>query len=187
MRYACFIFIALCTSYISFGQLQATEPDKSPLDFSYSPQGYPILKFQNKQSNAKPNARIIYSRPQVKGRTIFGVEVKYNEVWRMGANESTEIEFFKNAVIAGKKISRGRYTIYCNPEENRWTLILNKDIDSWGGFSYNESLDVLRTTVPVIKNELPVEYLTIYFDNPNNLVIMWADVKVNLPIQFALK
>jgi hypothetical protein len=187
MRYSSLFFLALCISLGSFCQMQVTEPDKSPLDVSYSPQGYPILKFQNKQMDAKPNARVIYSRPQVKGRTIFGSEVKYNEVWRLGANESTEIEFMRNAVIGGKKIPKGRYSMFCVPDQNNWTLIFNKDTDSWGGFSYNEALDVLRTKVPVIKSETPVEYLTMYFDNPNNLVIMWADVKVYLPIQFTSK
>ncbi|CAN5538092.1 hypothetical protein BH10BAC3_BH10BAC3_41390 [soil metagenome] len=187
MRYIIVVFIALCISCFSFGQMNVTEPDKSPLDMSYSPQGFPIIKFQNKQADAKPNARLVYSRPQVKSRIIFGEEVKYNEVWRLGANESTEIDFYKNAVIGGRKIGKGRYTMYCIPEENRWTFIINKDTDSWGGFSYSESMDVLRTTVPVIKNETPVEYLTMYFDNANNLVVMWADVKVNLPIQFVAK
>ena len=184
MRYTSVLIFALCLTYCSFGQLQFTEPDKSPLDVSYSPQGYPILKFQNKNMDAKPNARIVYSRPQVKGRNIFGGEVKYNEVWRLGANESTEFDLYKNAVIDGKKIAKGRYTMYCIPQENAWTFIINKDTDSWGAFSYDANMDVLRTTVNVVKNEMPVEYLTMYFDNANNLVVMWADVKVNLPIQF---
>ena len=187
MHYITVVFIALSISCFSFGQSNVTEPDKSPLDMSYSPQGFPIIKFQNKQADSKPNARLVYSRPQVKGRTIFGEEVKYNEVWRLGANESTEIDFYKNAVIGGRKIAKGRYTMYCIPEENRWTFIINKDTDSWGGFSYNESMDVLRTTVPVTKNETPVEYLTMYFDNANNLVVMWADVAASLPIQFVVK
>src|SRR5829696_7176746 len=157
MRYYTLFLVALCISLCSFCQMQVTEPDKSPLDVSYSPQGYPILKFQNKQVDAKPNARVVYSRPQVKGRTIFGSEVKYNEVWRLGANESTEIEFYRNAVIAGKKIPKGRYSLFCIPDQTKWTLILNKDTDSWGGFSYNESLDLLRTQVAVNKLESPVE------------------------------
>ena len=187
MRYPSLLLIALCLSVCSYGQLQVTEPDKSPLDVSYSPQGYPILKFQNKEMNGKLNARVVYSRPQVKGRVIFGSEVKYNEVWRLGANESTEIELYKNAVIAGKKIAKGRYSMYCIPEENQWTIILNKDTDSWGSFSYNAERDVVRAAIGVSKNESPVEYLTIYFDNVNNLVMMWADLKANLPIQFAVK
>src|SRR5215216_283105 len=112
MYRSCLFIVALFVTMCSYGQLQVTEPDKSPLDMSYSPQSYPILKFQNKNMDAKPNARVVYSRPQVKGRDIFGGEVKYNEVWRLGANESTEIDLFKTAVIGGKKIEKGRYTIY---------------------------------------------------------------------------
>jgi hypothetical protein len=182
------LFIAaLFASVCSYGQAQVTEPDKSPMDMSYSPQGYPILKFQNKSLDGKLNARIIYSRPQVKGRTIFGGEVKYREIWRLGANESTEIDLYKNAVIGGKKIAKGRYTLFCIPDESKWTIILNKDTDSWGAFSYDEALDVVRTDVSVVKNDTPVEYLTIYFDGANNLVVMWADLKASLPIQFVTK
>lgn len=165
-----------------------SEPDKSPLDISYSPNNYPVLRFQSKQTNSKQlNARIIYSRPQVKERTIFGGELKYGDLWRLGANESTELDLFKNAVIGGKKVPKGRYTMYCIPEEKNWTIIINKDTDSWGGFSYNQSLDVVRITVPVTANDTPVEYLTMYFDNPNNLLIMWDNVKVNIPISFSAK
>ncbi len=187
MYRTCLFIVALFVTVCSYGQLQVTEPDKSPMDMSYSPQGYPILKFQNKNMDGKLNARVIYSRPQVKGRDIFGGEVKYNELWRLGANECTEIDLYKNAVIAGKKVPKGRYSLYCIPTENKWTIIINKDTDSWGGFSYNEMMDVVRTEVPVVKNDGPVEYLTMYFDNANNLVVMWADIKVSLPVQFASK
>lgn len=174
---------ALLLGFCCSAQLQPTEPDKSPMDMSYCPQGYPVLKFQTKNITP-PNARVLYSRPQVKGRDIFGGEVRYNEVWRVGANEATEIEFFKNAVFGGKKVPKGRYTVFCIPTADNWTLILNKDTDSWGGFSYNANLDLLRVTVPVQKLDSPVEYFTMYFDAANNLVIMWANAKVSVPIQF---
>ena len=185
MRASFLLVLSLLSAIFSFAQVPPTEPDKSPLDISYSPNGYPVLKFQNKKYDAKVNARILYSRPQVKGRDIFGGELKYGELWRLGANESTEIELFKPAVIGGKKVPKGRYTMYCIPEENNWTIIINKDTDSWGGFNYKQELDLVRTSIPVIKTDTPVEYLTIYFDTPGNVVMMWANVKANLPIQFA--
>lgn len=185
VRYS-ILMIALLFSVCCAAQLQVTEPDKSPMDMSYSPQGYPVLKFQTR-GITPPNARVVYSRPQVKGRDIFGGEVKYNEVWRVGANESTEIEFFKNALISGKKVPKGRYTLYCIPTAENWTLILNKDTDSWGGFSYNASLDLLRVTVPIQKMDSPIEFFTMYFDSSNNLIIMWADTKVSVPVQFVAK
>lgn len=148
---------------------------------SYSPNGYPILRFQGK-ATAQPNARVIYSRPQKRGRDIFGSETKYNEVWRLGANENTEIEFFKDAVFGGKKIAKGRYSMFCIPEADEWTIIINKDNDNWGNFNYNAKNDVLRVTAPVQTTEL-VENFTIYFDDAS-LCMTWENVKVNVPVSF---
>jgi len=68
--------------------------DKSPMDMSYYPVGYPILKIQDKATEPMV-MRLIYSRPQLNGRKIFGELQEYGKVWRLGANEATEIEFFK--------------------------------------------------------------------------------------------
>ncbi len=76
---------------------QSTLPpvDKSPMDMSYYPANYPVSKINDKITEPLA-ARIVYSRPQKTGRAIFGGLLKYGEVWRMGANEATEIEFFKH-------------------------------------------------------------------------------------------
>src|SRR5688572_26880365 len=66
--------------------------DFSPLDISYFPTEYPKLKM-SKATTEPPLARVIYSRPQKQGRTIFGSLLKWGEPWRLGANEATEIEF----------------------------------------------------------------------------------------------
>lgn len=105
--------------------------DKSPMDMSYYPSNYPVLKIQDKPTDPL-TARVVYSRPQKAGRTIYGGLVKYGEVWRLGANEATEIEFFKPVKIDGKKVAKGRYTLYAIPYETTWTFILNKDTDTWG-------------------------------------------------------
>ncbi len=80
-----------CTN--NFAQQKPTDLDKSPLDVSYCPPNYPILKMNGKASTP-PTARIIYSRPQCNGRKIFGETVVYNQIWRLGANEATEFECF---------------------------------------------------------------------------------------------
>src|SRR4051812_46063701 len=85
--------------------------DKSPMDMAYFPADYPLLKTQNKATQP-PIARVIYSRPQRDNRVIFGELIEYNKVWRLGANEATEIEFYKDVTIAGKKLLKGRYTLY---------------------------------------------------------------------------
>lgn len=158
--------------------------DKSPLDVSYFPVDYPISKTQNKAATSAL-IRVIYSRPQKDNRNIFGELIEYDKVWRLGANEATEIEFFKDATIAGKKIVKGRYTLYAIPSETKWTIILNKDTDTWGAFAYDQKKDVLRTDLPVETVTSPVEAFSIGFnktDKGASLFIAWDKVNVSLPI-----
>jgi hypothetical protein len=187
MKYGVLIAFGVFFASLLQAQLQVTEPDKSPMDMSFHPHGYPILKFQSKNAPATPKARVIYSRPQKNGRTIFGDIVKYGEVWRMGANETAEIEFYQDVTIAGKKIARGRYTLYGIPQASKWTLILNKQLDTWGSFSYNKDQDVVRADAPVAAIDNPIEYFTMVFDNAGVLTILWDTVKVVLPIKYATK
>lgn len=165
------------------GMAQKLPPlDKSPMDMSYYPERYPVLKFQNKVTEPLV-MRVIYSRPQQNGRKVFGDLQKFGDVWRLGANEATEIQFFKDVWINNMKIKKGRYTLYCIPYEDKWTLIVNKDTDVWG-LKYDSSLDVVRMDLPVEKNA-STEALTIVFtksDPGANMLIYWGDVKTTLPI-----
>lgn len=160
--------------------------DRSPMDMSYYPSNFPILKI-NKKITESMVARVVYSRPQKAGRAIFGGLVKYGERWRMGANEATEIEFFKNVRLGGKKITRGRYTFYAIVNENSWTIIVNKETDTWGDFAYDIKKDVLRADVNIQKNEPPVESLGMGFEKTTtgfNLVIAWDTVKAIIPFTY---
>lgn len=102
------IFVISCQMAVA--QQKPTDLDKSPMDMSYWPANYPIAKMRG-QTSEEPIARLIYSRPFRNGRNIFGGEVKYNEVWRLGANEASEIEFFRNVKVGGKKLAKGCYYI----------------------------------------------------------------------------
>jgi hypothetical protein len=169
-------------------QAQTTLPpvDRSPMDMSYYPTNYPILKIQDKITESLV-ARVVYSRPQKTGRVIFGGLIKYGEIWRLGANEATEIEFYKHVRIDGKRIPKGRYTLYAQVFENTWTIILNKETDTWGAFKYNVKKDIVRVEVPVQKTDAPVEWLAMAFEKTLdgiNLVIAWDAVKVALPITY---
>ena len=158
--------------------------DKSPMDMCYYPNNYPVLKIQDKATEPAV-ARVIYSRPQKNGRLIFGDLVEYGKVWRLGANEATEIEFFRSVKIGDKKVEKGRYTLYAIPAEDTWTIILNKDNDTWGAFKNDEQKDVLRTNVPVQKLNEGVEALAMTFEKSDsgcNLIIAWDNIKASLPI-----
>lgn len=160
--------------------------DKSPMDMSYFPVDYPMAKTQSKTVQP-PVARVVYSRPQRDNRKIFGELVEYNQVWRLGANESTELEFFRDVTINNKKIPKGRYTLYAIPTPDQWTIILNKDTDSWGAFIYDAKKDVCRITIPVQNLTTPVDALTINFvpaPQGTNLVMSWDTVSAVLPIGF---
>jgi hypothetical protein len=158
--------------------------DKSPADISYYPNNYPVLKIQDKITEPLV-ARVIYSRPKKEGRVIFGSLVKYGEVWRLGANEATEIEFFKHVKVNGKKIGKGRYTIYAVVNENSWTFIINKETDTWGAFKYDSKKDVVRIDVPVQRSSETLESLVMAFEKSSSgfsLVVAWDNIKVALPI-----
>lgn len=179
--------LLIISVFISRSQSNNLPPvDKSPMDMCYYPNNYPVLKIQDKASDPVM-ARVIYSRPQKNGRIIFGDLVEYGKIWRLGANEATEIEFYKNATIDGKKVAKGRYTLYAIPAESSWTIILNKDNDTWGAFKYDQGKDVLRITVPVQKLNEAVEALSMTFEKSDsgcNLVIAWDNVKASLPVSF---
>ncbi|MFM6970054.1 MAG: DUF2911 domain-containing protein [Sediminibacterium sp.] len=182
-----FLALALVASILATAQQKPTDLDKSPMDMSYWPSNFPMLKLSGKASG-EPFARVIYGRPQKNGRVLFGDIVQYNSIWRLGANEATEIEFFVPVKIDGKLVPKGRYTLYSIPNENNWTLILNTDNFSWGNFSYNAKKDLLRVQVPVLKTMDTTEAFTLYFEETNlgaGLIILWDQVKVMLPISFS--
>src|SRR5262245_1300578 len=95
-------------------QFKAPALDKSPMDMSYFPANFPILKIQNKASEPLL-ARVLYSRPQKNGRSVFGDLIEYGKVWRLGANECTEIELYKDVKIDNNRLKKGRYSLYAIP------------------------------------------------------------------------
>lgn len=163
-----------------------TLPDRSPMDMIYFPNDYPLLKMSGKTA-ALPLMRVIYSRPQKQNRKIFGDLVKYHIPWRLGANESTEIEFFSTATIQDKKVKPGRYILYCIPEETKWTFIFNSNLYSWG-LEQNRQKDLIQFDVPVEKTNTPIEFFTIACEKVNDkstdLVFLWDEVKTKLTIGF---
>ncbi|HQU56368.1 MAG TPA: DUF2911 domain-containing protein [Chitinophagaceae bacterium] len=159
--------------------------DISPMDMSYFPEDYPQKKM-SKETTDLPKARIIYSRPHLAGRRLFVNLLKYGEPWRLGANEATEIDFYKSVTILSKKFNPGRYVLYCIPEKDNWTIVFNSNIDSWG-LHPDASKDIDRFTIPITMKEKSQEYLTIYFDPTKtgaDLVMRWGFIEARLPISF---
>ena len=181
---ASLLLVCLFSIATVFSQQKFPPLDKSPMDVSYYPVNYPILKIQDRATEPLL-ARVVYSRPQKSGRTVFGELVEYGKIWRLGANEATEIEFYKDVKIGGKKVKKGRYSIYAIVTPEKWTLILNTDTDTWGAFKYDAKKDVARIDVPVQKNTEVLEAFAMNFEKTNgnfNLVAGWDDVIIRMPI-----
>jgi hypothetical protein len=159
--------------------------DISPMDMSYFPVNYPIEKMSGKAAKL-PVARVIYSRPHRQGRRIFGALLKYGEPWRLGANEATEIEFFQPVTIQNKKVPKGKYVMYCIPQQDNWQIVLNKNLNTWG-LKTEPKYDAFKFEIPIQITHDPIEYISMFFpttDQGADLVMAWDTVLARLPIQF---
>ena len=132
MRKLTIILLALLVATTAFAQVQT--PRVSP--------GATLT-----QTVGLTDITIKYSRPGVKGRTIWGDLVPYDQVWRTGANEATTISFGNDVWINGQKLAKGTYSLHTIPGQSEWTVIFNGVADQWGSYSYDESKDVLRVKV----------------------------------------
>ncbi len=124
---------------------------------------------------------ISYCRPGVKGRTIWGALVPYNEVWRTGANEATTITFSDPVTIEGTLLPAGTYSIGTIPTPAEWTVIFNKEKDLWGMYSYKQEQDALRIKVKPQPAEL-TEWLTFSFPtvaaDAAEVALVWEKIRV---------
>lgn len=163
--------------------------DQSPMDMSYYPVEYPINKMNGKVQEPLV-ARIIYSRPHTKGRLIFGTDEKalcqYGAEWRLGANEATEIEFYKPVNIGGHNVKPGSYILYCIPQKDSWTIVLNSNLNTWG-LHMDASKDLFRIQIPVMEQSPAIDDFTIVFQKSADgasMIMAWDNVKAILPIVF---
>lgn len=158
--------------------------DKSPMDMAYFPHNFA----HDRKEGEKALVRVTYSRPAKNGREVFGKLVPYGKVWRVGANEATEIKFYSDATIKGEKVNAGTYSLFAIPGEKEWTIVLNSDLDYWGAYSYNEQNDVVRISVPVSESGETVENFAIRFSkNGSNGAVMrmgWDKTMVEVPMEF---
>jgi tetratricopeptide (TPR) repeat protein len=128
---------------------------------------------------------IEYSRPSAKGRTIFGELVKYDEMWRLGANMATKLEISTPITLGGKEIAKGEYSMQAIPAENGdWTIIINSDAGLRGLSGYDEKKDVVRLTAKAMVNSY-TETFTMGFDKITAtsavIAIEWEKLRVEVP------
>jgi tetratricopeptide (TPR) repeat protein len=131
---------------------------------------------------------IHYSRPLVKGRTIWGELVPYGQVWRAGANENTTISFSTPVSIGGHALAAGTYGVHTLPTAADWTLILSNNSSNWGSFSYEEKDDALRLTARPEPGAM-TEALTYIFEDPTEtsvrVVLAWEKLRLPFTVEVA--
>lgn len=177
------LFTLLAVFFLTTGILDATAQKLPGLD----PSPADIVYFRPNGRGTAPLAKVTYGRPSKKGRTMLGGTEAYGKVWRLGANESTEIKLYQDITFGDKLIKAGTYTLYAIPDKTEWTIIFNSKLDTWGAYEYEEAKDVARFKVPAGKTESEVEAFTMVFDGKDAtaaLFIAWENTLVKVPLKY---
>lgn len=131
---------------------------------------------------------VLYSRPGVKGRTIWGELVKFDEVWRAGANKATMFSTSADIKIQGKELPKGDYSLFIIPaKEGDWTVIFNKETELWGAGDYKKEQDQLRVMAKMSKSPEMMERLEYRFmsvdEKSGQLVLDWENARLSMQIE----
>lgn len=140
-----------------------------------------------KQRVGLTDIEIVYSRPGVKNRKIFGGLVPYGQVWRTGANNATKLTFSTDVKLNGAALPAGTYALFTIPGEDEWTIIINKGAAQWGAFQYKEADDVLRIKARPLPLAERIESFMIDInhitDESAQLILAWDHVAVPVKIE----
>ncbi|WP_113651168.1 DUF2911 domain-containing protein [Pedobacter namyangjuensis] len=127
---------------------------------------------------------LVYARPNVKGRKMFGGMEPMDKVWRTGANANTVITFTEAVKIEGKDLPAGEYSLFSIPSKNEWTIIFNKNAKQWGAYTYDQKDDALRVKVKPIATKELTETFTMQFANVTEskatLNLAWENTAVSV-------
>lgn len=139
------------------------------------------------QAFALSNIKIEYSRPGVKGRTIFGDVVPYGKPWRTGANQATKLTFGEDVTVSGKPVKAGTYALYTIPNKDQWEFVLSKNLTLGGNVNdYKAEDEVARFTARPMSFPFNVETLTFSIDNVTpsscNIELLWERTAIAFPV-----
>src|SRR5437879_3856737 len=173
----------------------------------------PSQKASVMQTIGVTDITITYSRPPVKGRTIFAdapqsmearakgeatldnqnerqpgePSVPYNHVWRAGANEATLFQVTDDVLINGQPLKAGSYSLQAKPGKEEWTIIFNNDSGQWGAFTYDAKKDALRIKTKPQTMSDNQEWLMYSFDpvteNSATVNLSWEKVRVPFTVE----
>ena len=147
--------------------------DKSPMDIASFPSNYRV---------SEKVIKIIYSRPQLKGRSLEKL-APLGKKWRTGANEATEVTFYKDVVFGGAAVKAGTYTMYAIPGKTTWTVALSSQLNVWGVYFHKDENDVAKVTIPVKQTEENLDVFSIAIDEDMTINMGWGTTLISIPVQ----
>jgi hypothetical protein len=147
--------------------------DKSPMDIASFPSNYRV---------SEKVIKIIYSRPQLKGRSLEKL-APLGKKWRTGANEATEVTFYKDVVFGGTAVKAGTYTMYAIPGKTTWTVALSSQLNVWGVYFHKDENDVAKVTIPVKQTEENLDVFSIAIDEDMTINMGWGSTLISIPVQ----
>ncbi|MCP5103458.1 MAG: DUF2911 domain-containing protein [bacterium] len=175
------LVVVIFLSMVSIGNLSAQEI-KFP---------NPSQKAVVTQTVGLTDVTIVYHRPGVKGRVIWGDLVPYDKIWRTGANNATTIEFSADVMVQGNALTAGKYGLYTIPGKDEWTFIFSKQNDLWGAGGYKEDQDALRVKVKPIAAPGVCEWMMFGFtdlaDNSAKVFLCWEKLMVGFVLKVETK
>ncbi len=139
-----------------------------------------------KQDFGLGSIELSYSRPNMKGRKIFGDLVPFDKVWRTGANGATTLTFTDEVTIGGKKIPAGKYGLLTIPSATEWTVIISKQTDVTSPAAYKQEMDVVRVMAKPMTLPWSFETFGISIenikDNSCEVMMAWDKTLISFPI-----
>lgn len=171
------LFMTLILGFILNNDLIAQQfsgVDQNPHDIVYYRSGL----------EEAPQIKVIYGRPNAKGKKVFGTQVPFGEIWKTGSNESTEVKFYCDVMFGNKFVKAGKYSLYAIPNKNYWIIILNGKTDTYGAHFYDPKYNIASIEVPAIKGQR-LENFSIGFSSKSygtHMVLAWAETRVKIPL-----
>ena len=171
--------IALVTLFTATSNAQIQTPSPSP-SASFT------------QQIGLSEVTVEYSRPSVKGRTIFADSglVPYGKVWRTGANAATKITFGADVMVDGKELKKGSYAILTTPTASTWTVDFHAyESGNWGSYSDKTPAASVTASSTVLPFSVESFFITIadLTDDSGKLEFLWADKIVAVPLKFEVE
>ncbi len=176
LKFSCLILLLAFLSTESLRGQDFKGLDDSPHDIVY---------FRTNKISP-PSIKVLYGRPMKKGRDLFEEVIPYGQIWRVGANEATEVVFYKDVIFGDAELKAGSFVLYAIPNEKEWTLILSSKTDVWGTYEYDEKYDVARVQAKVSRAEF-IEAFSIAFKEKGkqvNMILGWDTARITAPIRF---